>query len=244
MEIKSVNNLNFSSRNPQIRTLDNIMRKTHNLYPSCSTSRLVSFNTMQNNNYAQGKLVNLATKLSFLVRYELADIREKSPHDYFQKVLELLQKHRLANCLEHTDLSATVLGMNNIPVSRAKIYVKNCIPCGEVYDHILSIIPLKKDALISQDFNNTPLHKLKDILIYDSYCGFVDFPAKAVERYKGELKDSVSSQIARKMKKDSYFTERMDKDIYLNFDVPQVPVMDKEIAELLKKSHPELVFKS
>ena len=243
MKINSVHNTTFQSRNVVIRNFESAMRSANNAYPAFSVSKATLYNVIKKNWHLIGKLSNLSLRLTFLVRYALSDIMEKTPQDYYLKVLELLKQHKLANCLEHTDLDATILGMNNIQTKRATMSVKDCISGGEIYNHALTVIPLKDDAISSQNFTKTPLQKLKNILIYDSYCGFVDFPSKASERYKGEFQGCVKSHVAKVMEDtDPYFEKRVNNDIYLDFDIQQVPVMDKETVTELRKNHPELIF--
>gem|GEM_PF-7088947 len=219
------------------------MRKTNNAYPTFSLSRLSSYDVIRNRKFDNHMLARLSGWFSLAVRSPLNSLMEYSPKDFYKQLLKVLKGLKMANCQEHTDLSATVLGINDIPVKRAAICIKHKYS-DDIYNHALNIIPLKENAFTSQNFAETPMQKLKDVLIYDSYFGFVDYPAKAVERYKGECLKFVEGQIAKMCYRDEAFEkEFLDKDLHLNINIPQSPEMDKETKEILKAEHPELIFK-
>ena len=177
MNISPVNNTSFQSKNSQLRNYDRYLRVFNSEFPSTSTSKLDKFQVVDRYDEAKDLYHNLARKFYFTVRWDVIRLRDKSePLDYYTKLVDIIRSKHKANCNEMIDLTRLILGVNDIPSYRAILEPRGII------DHGVVAVSAKKDIDLSS-LNETPLTQLKDVIIVDPWCGFVDYAPNAAVNY-------------------------------------------------------------
>lgn len=161
-------NINFTSKDRDIRTADDIARKVNKAYPRCSQSIIYDYPN--------------ADKFPAVVkRYtnKMIDLRNNQSdlsYDFYSSeddVLEdlkiqpyLVSKYRLGNCQESAELSALAAKINGI--TDFHLAYLDSTETGDLDHAVLLVNPDKKPYII------------------DSWLGFADYVPKAIERYKSE----------------------------------------------------------
>lgn len=216
----------------------------------------------------QNVFANLHTYLERL-RYHYFPLSEKSSTADFYKIFAKSVKgdgsglfpdkpfarvKRLANCAEMSKIAQMVLGLNgvdSIPVSikrygnlsgdkfagNKEIRTYN-LPLNA--EHRFVLIPDKGKTLSTDYIEETPLIKLKNCLVFDPWCGFVDTPENAALKYFGEHDQITGHTIKDFMPKpnDKMYHNKMY--LVVTSDNEKLKI-DEQTREVLRKEFPELI---
>jgi len=213
MEIRSQNNLNFTSRNATIRFADNLVRKINNEYPRISTTKLECFRRSKNYN----KLLDLLWDKIDTFRDAIKDFTKKGTlkKNKIKNILFLIKNQKLGNCNESSFLSFIAAKANGID---------NCMlaylasPKGYDYDHSIVLVDDEKPYII------------------DSWLGFADYVPNAIKRYQKEFNIFFDFRQARTQ--EMVVKEDIENALtFLNEEFTKKDIRD------LKKIIPNLILK-
>ena len=115
MKLNSIDNINFSSRNPDIRKANDLVRCVNNLFPRTSTTKCPTLLSCVHLNIIRSELKLKTNDESVFNRCSL--------------LMDLIKKYKVGNCGESSFLAKIVAECNGIKnTRRASLYYKdeNC----------------------------------------------------------------------------------------------------------------------
>ena len=164
MNIGVQNNSTFSSRNPNIRFADNLVRKVNTEYPRISGTKVECFN---NSEKFENVLGTICDKLEVIrCNIEKYHCKKTSKKNKIKKILFLIKNLKVGNCNESSLLSLVAAKINGIENCSLAYLVS---PKGFDYDHSIVLVNDKKPYII------------------DAWLGFVDYVPNAIKKYQKEL---------------------------------------------------------
>ena len=163
---------------------------------------------------------------------------------------------RLANCAEMSKIANLVLklnGIDSIPVSIKRygnLSAEKNVNYKELRtynlpinaEHRFLLLPDKGKTLNAGYIEETPLIRLKNCLVFDPWCGFVDTPENAALKYFGEHDQFVGNTIKDYMPKPSDKVYHNKIHLVVTSDNDKLQITDA-VREELKKEFPELIAK-
>lgn len=216
------NNVNFTSRKPELRKADKIMRNMMNLYPSQSISKFRFYNVLNNENIDCEKMLTPAIKKIVQIRLNRAEILKK---DYLSRTINDIKNYKIANCGELALLAKGAFlanGFKDLKIASIKLKRRQNPDNFKLkdLDHCCLLINGGKDA----DLNHINSFD-KHTIIVDPWMGFVDYIQSALNRYSNKFIKSESK--TQKYK--------------LTFSVAEIPESSVDTCEKLKREHPEFI---
>ena len=206
MQVQNFSNLNFYSRNKEIRFADDIARKVNKCYPRVSSSKVICWKNSENYpNLIESLVLKTVYSMRFM-RDELYD-NAQSFHEAIFAFIEPIKKYKIGNCGESAHLSAIFAKINNIKNAHLANLVNSE---GKSLDHFVLYVNNKKPYVI------------------DSWLGFADYVPNALNRYKNEYKQYFDIENNETIT----FATRFD-DEYTDFF--KNDFSKKQIKEILKK---------
>ncbi len=186
MKISFNNNIYFTSRNEEIRTADNIQRKTKNRFNFISSSRIDDFFEDGDNFEYKEKAEELSSKLRTVILASRAAAEQLNNANcgigvLYADDLDLSEYTGLGNCMEYAKAAIAALcangyynnermnlwyetGFRNIKTGEIE-YINKC-----PLDHCFAVTDLNR-------------RDKKDIVV-DPWAGFADYTPEAKEKFK------------------------------------------------------------
>ena len=233
MKVADINNSNFKAKPPQLVKADKVLRLMNAHCPAASNTRYHKFNATRKSSVMQQNVAMLGIDF-FLMRKNLhrSEIND-SPKDYCQYLLKTIKKFRLANCGELVRLFSFISSLNGLKARKASLLPSSL-------DHCVALIPLKEDSFEKTDFTKTPISKLKDFLIADSWLGVVDYAPNMAILYKNhpDYQRFIGSYKANNY--DKFINKISLGDFYLNPKEETVNRLNAEEINSFRKTNPEL----
>ncbi len=216
-------NLNFKSRNIEVKKADNLMRKIHNEFPVYSNTALNRFKTRRKTansrkiQYTIGELV-----VSLRNFYDRA-ISEQSS---FFRMVTGMKKGRIGNCYEQACLTNAILKANGYEnVKNFSIYAYNN-KTKEVIDldHVVTLINFKY-----LDKNKIPKVDLckpnNEAIIVDTWAGFTGFAKDSLSKYRGEIPlHKINNKFKILLKEDYMYPLGRNNYAVLRYNYPELMI--------------------
>ena len=224
MLVTKINDSNFKSRNAEIRQAQQIVRRMNTEIPSCSFSKYERFENVDKSSKIQERIRfgNLAFLMEVRSYLNIAFNRPQSITKYYDLFVRTLKNH-MANCGELAELAKLVFGLNGKKLKYAEI-----IP--DSVCHAVGVIPAKSTDLSKIDFKNTPMSKLKDVIVVDPWLGIADYAPNVAVQYESEY----SKFIGR------FNDTKNINGYYLNVTEGQPYDVDQETIKYFKAHYPNL----
>ncbi len=227
MEVSSVkNNINFTSRAPQVRDAEKFCRLVSEEFPVMSSTRYAEFTNAEKTQRIKECIERLHEKDYKEIRIPFDQARSQKGHK--EAILTLIKKikeHKIANCADFAKLCSVICHMNGVEVIQPELYLvtKSGAITGEIVDHAVLMIKSTKMPFLEK------LKNLKDTLIIDPWLGFADFAPNVERKFKGEY--------------SKFFKIRDEYDIALTPYAPQGIKFDKKTISALRKEYPQFILK-
>ena len=267
MKIDSINNTQFTSRNSTIRSADKFIHVFNSEFPSISTSKVDKFKTVHAVKNVETfedicKIKNIKSKKAFnsllFIRKKYFESkrkfdasarcdRTKFKHDvkdskvdfgvvdYYKAMVNMVRSRKEANCIEMNDIMRLILGVNGIEVHKASLEPRT------IFDHEVLVVPLDKTKGLTAYSYNTPMTKMKDIIIIDAWNEFADYAPNAAIRFITTDADRVSRRLydgGFPIPKDGHYHNKLYLSVVKNDSL----AINANERETLKKEFPELIL--
>lgn len=220
-------NINFQSRNPNIRQADRICRMVNSIIPTSSPTKIIGEGLIRQDAdiYNYGKFAQ--KKLVQMVRDPGFNFEDRTSPEYFKFFLSALKKTKLSNCGERARFASLICAVNGIESKIASLWTiaKKKLVLGEDLDHAILVISPSEER-----FNCDILPNMHDKIIIDPWLGIADYGNNAnleIRKYFERFKD-------------------VDKSLS-NFDSMHLALFSKEIittenTQKLREAFPEFII--
>lgn len=156
-------NRNFTSRNPEIRQIDDLCRFVKQAFPVQSPSRL----NRKPGYYNKQPVINLDAKL--LKSRDVFDTAT-TPEDFYRYTIQETKASNVANCGELGRLSEVIFKLNGYKDC-------SCLSVNRYFPKVNKYHDLDHAVLGVRTNDNK-------LIIVDPWCGFVDYVENAATKYK------------------------------------------------------------
>lgn len=219
----------FTSRNPDIRQADKIMRNLMHEYPAFSTSRVKYYDI-----YIKRPLATKAKvqPIYWKLHAERQNLSKFEGSRRINKTLAMVKKEKNANCAEFANMARGAFlanGYKDVRIGSLKVYYpqeNSILPplmASQRADHNVLIVNAGKNAELDK-----PSTFSKKAFIVDPWGGFCDYVANAFNKYKGIFLRNLSPEDVAATKK-FIFEEKRTMNI------------TSRTCASMRKNHPELV---
>ena len=181
MKIPSINTPNFTSRAKIVRELDDINRRFVNSFadipsPSKIITRMDVFKGKETKQSLPTGLERACRKYVDKLRVMRADLDE-TPDP--KEILRIVQKHKVANCGELTDILVAELKEKGYKTEKVNLVVRSLGATRRfAKDHCFILVNPKKKF----DFYNPSTWGSKSVVV-DPWLGFVSRKDEAISKY-------------------------------------------------------------
>lgn len=220
MHINSINNnynINFKSRNAEIRLADDIARKVNQEFPRISSTTMLGFKNINQYRKLHGRFKSKIEKMRYAKQTAFYTARTFS-----QKLLAItsnIKAHKLGNCGESAQLAEIAARANGIEDCSCVLVTGNLNDLHRYnFDH--TVVLVKNSG--------------KPYII-DSWLGFADYIPEAIKRYQKNFRMHFDFE--------KCINEKMYFDESLTYDLTGDIFSKKYSVEKLKKLYPELILK-
>ena len=163
----SYRNINFTSKDPDIRWADDIARKVNKVYTRVSPSLVLDYPNLDKFPGMRERYKEKYWKFRDEKSEARGDLYEEGTlMDEIRVGPDLVYSHRMGNCGDSAELSALAAKINGI-----ENFTIGCLDSSDTGD-------LDHEVLV--------VNEGKKPYIIDSWLGFADYVPKAIERYKSE----------------------------------------------------------
>lgn len=226
MKLSSAN-VTFTSKPEVINEARKVMHIITSDFAAVSGTKISEFKCAQGNNIFQSLAARVNERIKTFIRTPFWEEYMKRPAgNYYQTLVENIQKYRVANCADFAKLWNLLAKLNKIESKPAELHLvsKDGMLKGGI-DHAIHIINLRKNA----DLKCEKLSKMKDVLIVDPWLGFVDYAPNAERKFKYDF--------------GKLFKIPEDCDVMLNPYAGSAPEVTESMAEFFKKNFPQFFIK-
>lgn len=181
MKISSINSPNFCSKAKIIRQLDDINRQFIKKFddipsPSKIMAKIDIYHNKDSKKYIPLEWRNVCKKYIEKLKIMRADLDDATNHE---EILRIVQKHKVANCGELTDILQAELRQKGYKTEKVNLIIRSLSATKrQAKDHCFILVNPKKKI----DFYNPSTWGSKSIVV-DPWLGFVSRKDDAISKY-------------------------------------------------------------
>ena len=204
------NNINFTSRNSEIRFADNLVRKINQEFPRVSVTKIECFKNSKEFDFLIENLWDLTSLMRSVLGRKF--IKTENPVEKIKLILDTIKNKKLGNCKESAQLSLIVAKMNGIKNCKVAYLLS---PENYDYDHAIVFVEGKNPYII------------------DAWLGFADYVPNAIKKYQKDFRDYFDFEGSKteKMKvvEDFGLIQHFLNNIMSNHDINKAQTNYKEL---------------